>query len=86
MVIHMVASNLHRTPVATALSNAEDLDAADYPYTRHGRATLVRADCMRWLRGQAANSIEAVVTDPPYGLLEYTPKEQAKLRRGRGGV
>ncbi len=82
----MVASNLHRTPVATALSNAEDLGAADYPYTRHGNATLVRADCTQWLRGQAANSIEAVVTDPPYGLLEYTPKEQAKLRRGRGGV
>ena len=86
MLVHMVASNLNRTPVATALSSAEDLGAADYPYTRHGSATLVRADCTQWLRGQAANSIEAVVTDPPYGLLEYTPKEQAKLRRGRGGV
>ena len=30
--------------------------------------------------------IHAVVTDPPFGLVEYTPKEQAKLRRGRGGV
>ena len=86
MLVHMVASNLNRTSLATALSNAEDLDAADYPCLRHGRATLVRADCTQWLRGQAANSIEAVVTDPPYGLLEYTPKEQAKLRRGRGGV
>ena len=27
-----------------------------------------------------------MVTDPPFGLLEYTPKEQAKLRRGQGGV
>jgi len=27
-----------------------------------------------------------VVTDPPYGLVEYTEKEQAKLRNGRGGV
>jgi site-specific DNA-methyltransferase (adenine-specific) len=26
-----------------------------------------------------------VVTDPPYGLLEYTETEQAKLRRGMGG-
>jgi site-specific DNA-methyltransferase (adenine-specific) len=26
------------------------------------------------------------VTDPPYGLVEYTEKEQAKLREGRGGV
>ena len=43
-------------------------------------------DCMQWLRQQAPNSIHAVVTDPPYGLLEYTPKEQAKLRQGKGGV
>jgi DNA modification methylase len=26
------------------------------------------------------------VTDPPYGLIEYTEKEQLKLRNGRGGV
>src|SRR5580704_18869715 len=50
------------------------------------RATLVHADCFDWLRGCAPRSIHAVVTDPPYGLLEYSPKEQAKLRVGRGGV
>jgi site-specific DNA-methyltransferase (adenine-specific) len=27
-----------------------------------------------------------VVTDPPYGLLEYTQKELDKMKRGRGGV
>ncbi|MEX0785359.1 MAG: DNA methyltransferase [Dehalococcoidia bacterium] len=27
-----------------------------------------------------------MVTDPPYGILEYTKEEQAKLRAGRGGV
>jgi site-specific DNA-methyltransferase (adenine-specific) len=27
-----------------------------------------------------------VVTDPPYGLFEYTAEQQEKLRRGRGGV
>ncbi len=31
-------------------------------------------------------SIHAIVTDPPYGFREYTKTEQAKLRRGRGGV
>ena len=30
--------------------------------------------------------MHGVVTDPPYGLVEYTTKEQAKLRAGRGGV
>ena len=61
-------------------------DAPDHPEVRHGQTTLVHVDCMQWLRQQAQNSIHAVVTDPPYGLLEYTPKEQAKLRRGTGGV
>ncbi|MBK7828314.1 MAG: site-specific DNA-methyltransferase [Nannocystis sp.] len=51
-----------------------------------GRATLVHADCLEWLRERAANSIHAVVTDPPYGLREFNAVEQAKLRAGRGGV
>ena len=51
-----------------------------------GRATLVHADCMEWLQRQERNTIQAVVTDPPYGLVEYSPKEQQKLRNGRGGV
>jgi site-specific DNA-methyltransferase (adenine-specific) len=46
----------------------------------------VQADCIDWLRAQPPTSIEAVVTDPPYGLIEYTDKEQARLRRGKGGV
>jgi DNA modification methylase len=51
-----------------------------------GRASLVNADCSAWLDEQAANSIHAVVTDPPYGLVEYSDSEQEKLRLGRGGV
>ena len=38
------------------------------------------------MEGRPANSIHAIVTDPPYGLKEYTPEEKDKLRRGRGGV
>jgi site-specific DNA-methyltransferase (adenine-specific) len=51
-----------------------------------GRATLYAGDCLEWLADRPRNSIHAVVTDPPYGLVEYTPKEQARLRNGRGGV
>lgn len=50
------------------------------------KATLIQGDCFAWLRGQASNSVHAVVTDPPYGLLEYTHIEQSKLQRRRGGV
>lgn len=56
------------------------------PVFTYGRTKLYAADCLQWLAEQAPNSIQAVVTDPPYGLVEYTPKEQAKLRKGRGGV
>ena len=51
-----------------------------------GRAVLHHADCFDWLEQQDDNSIHAVVTDPPYGLHEYTREQQAKLRAGRGGV
>lgn len=47
---------------------------------------LVQADALEWLRAAAPNSIHAVVTDPPYGLIEYTPRELAKLKKGKGGV
>ncbi len=53
---------------------------------RFGAATLVHGDCFDWLAARPDNSIHAVVTDPPYGLQEYTPTEQRKLRSGRGGV
>ena len=33
-----------------------------------------------------ANSVHAIVTDPPYGLKEYSKVEKEKLRKGRGGV
>lgn len=52
----------------------------------HGLATLHHADCFEWLRAQPSRSIHAVVTDPPYGLVEYTSKEQGKLRNGKGGI
>lgn len=48
---------------------------------------LYRADCFDWLRERAPNSVHAVCTDPPYGLIEFSAKEVAKLRNGnRGGV
>jgi DNA modification methylase len=51
-----------------------------------GQARLHNADCFEWLARQESASIHAVVTDPPYGLVEYTKKETTKLRAGKGGV
>lgn len=48
---------------------------------------LVHADCIEWMHEQPARSIHAIVTDPPYGLKEYTDHETAKLRNGnKGGI
>jgi site-specific DNA-methyltransferase (adenine-specific) len=49
--------------------------------------TLLNVDCFDWLASRPANSIHAVVTDPPYGLIEFSEKEREILRNGhRGGV
>lgn len=50
------------------------------------RATLIHADALDWLGELPPCSLHAVVTDPPYGLIEYDAEQQAKLKRGRGGV
>jgi DNA modification methylase len=51
-----------------------------------GRSIVVHADCIGWLKQQQPNSIHAVVTDPPYGLFEYSVEQQDKLRTRKGGV
>jgi DNA modification methylase len=56
------------------------------PAVSHELARLYQVDCFDWLSTREPNSIHAVVTDPPYGLVEYTQKEQSKLRNGKGGV
>lgn len=70
--------SLVRDPVA-------DVEGFD-PAFEIGKAKLYQANCFDWLAAREPESIEAVVTDPPYGLTEYTEKEQAKLRDGKGGI
>jgi len=53
---------------------------------RCGRAQLLLTDCIEWLKQREPLSVQAVVTDPPYGLREYSENEQVKLHAGHGGV
>lgn len=69
--------------LATEQPNAE---GEVEPVFRYGGAQLYRGDCMDWLSQRSENSVHACVTDPPYGLVEYTPAQQEKLRAGKGGV
>jgi site-specific DNA-methyltransferase (adenine-specific) len=50
------------------------------------KSVLHHDDGLLWVKGQPERSIHAVVTDPPYGLYEYTEEQQTKLRKGKGGV
>lgn len=54
--------------------------------TTHGSYELFHTDAFAWLARAPAHSVHAVVTDPPYGLLEYTPAQLEKMKNGNGGV
>jgi DNA modification methylase len=47
---------------------------------------LILGDCLDGIAQLGENEIHAVCTDPPYGLVEFSSDEVAKLRAGRGGV
>jgi site-specific DNA-methyltransferase (adenine-specific) len=73
-------------PVSDAAGRGPAASGHQAPALIEGRAVLHHADCFDWLAGCPPASIHAVITDPPYGLIEYSPLEQGKLRSGRGGV
>jgi site-specific DNA-methyltransferase (adenine-specific) len=52
----------------------------------YGKSVVFHDDCFNWLKRQPPNTIHAVVTDPPYGLFEYSDEQQTKLKSGKGGV
>lgn len=60
--------------------------AFDYPHHCVGRSLLVHADCFDWLRHLPDNSIDAVVTDPPYGVKEYELEQIERMHTGGTGI
>jgi len=55
-------------------------------FYRNSYYAIYNADALEWLQTQRANSYHAVVTDPPFGLVEYTRGQLYKRRAGRGGI
>ena len=51
-----------------------------------GQYCVYNTDAFPWLQSAPHSSIHAVVTDPPYGLVEYTPEHLEKRKNGKGGV
>lgn len=60
--------------------------AENTPHYSYKKIRLELGDCFQWLKSAPENSIHAVVTDPPYGLVEYSEEEKNKLRNGKGGI
>jgi DNA modification methylase len=54
--------------------------SGEWPYE------IFLADSFQWMDTRDSHSIHAIVTDPPYGLKEYTEKEEGKLHKRHGGV
>ena len=46
---------------------------------------LILADALQWMATRDENSVQAILTDPPYGLIEFDHANQRKLREGKGG-
>ena len=82
------ARGLYRpsAPARSSLPLPHAPEAPERPPFRFGRAALFHAEALRWLDRRPPRSVHAVVTDPPYGLHEYSPSQQRKLRARRGGV
>lgn len=58
----------------------------NYRTKKCGKALLIHADCFDWLRQLPECSIDAVVTDPPYGVKEYEIKEIERMMSGGTGI
>ncbi len=54
------------------------------PHT--GKFEIIHGDCLEWMSRQPEACFEAIVTDPPYGLIEYDDENLIKLKNGRGGI
>jgi len=70
----------------TRRSEATLFDPLADPASGEGLYQVYHIDAFEWLAKAPACSIHAVVTDPPYGLLEYTPEQLEKRKNRCGGV
>jgi DNA methylase len=54
--------------------------------TKSSTYQIYLVDAFSWLRARSPESVHAVVTDPPYTVIEYSQYELTKHRNGHGGI
>lgn len=47
---------------------------------------IINDDCFKWLETLPNDSIDAIVTDPPYGVKEFELEQLSKMKVGKGGI
>ncbi len=60
---------------------AQGYECHSFTYT-----LAILGDSFVWMRQAPAESIHAIVTDPPYGVKEYDPEQLEKRANGNGGT
>lgn len=68
------------------IDHKASVESQSAPAYRTELVELLETDCFDWLRDREPNSIHAVVTDPPYGFIEYQESHLTKMKNGHGGV
>ncbi|WP_298820952.1 DNA methyltransferase [Chloroflexus sp.] len=58
----------------------------NYEFQAFTASIALYGDCFSWMRVAPAESIHAIVTDPPYGVKEYDSEQLAKRSRQKGGI
>jgi DNA modification methylase len=81
-ILHNANRDTYASMADTVRANCEEIRSQ----LSGARYSIFLADCFTWLDSRPANSVHAIVTDPPYGLKEYTEQEKRKLRRRKGGI
>lgn len=81
--VYALRQDLFDQPLSQFSEEQTSRSIEDFVY---GTTRLRFADCFAWLRNAEPNSVHAFVTDPPYGLVEYSEAEKSKLRSKKGGV
>lgn len=60
--------------------------ALDYQFHQFTHSIAIHADCFEWMSRLPAESLHAIVTDPPYGVKEYNFEQIEKRANGNGGI
>ena len=70
-----------------AVENPTSIDSLKFDsFKLDSLCKLIHGDSIDVMKSMASESIHSIVTDPPYGLIEYEDGNHAKLRSGKGGV